>query len=160
MVELGTRSHKRGYSLIEVAAAISIMAILVGIALPMWNTSALSVFLARRTVLVTLRLARANAITKSLHYQVSFPDAGHIALSGMRKDPAGSGAWVLDPAKVQTTALPAPAQVSAASLSSRVEFNSHGLVASAAAMTQISLSNSSGTTRSLQVWPSGQINEM
>jgi hypothetical protein len=136
------------------------MVVLGGMALLMLNTSALGVFLARRTVLVTLRLARANAITKSIHYQVSFPDAGHITLSGMRKDPAGSGAWVVDPAKVQTIALPALSQVSAASLSSRMEFNSHGLVANATAMTQISLTNSSGTTKSLRVWPSGQINEM
>ncbi|MGD0948199.1 MAG: GspH/FimT family pseudopilin [Candidatus Binatia bacterium] len=138
---------------------LSIVAILGAIAVPSWKASQMNILTARRMVLANLRLARANAITKSLHYQVSFPDAGHVTLSGMLQSPAGSGTWVVDTTKVQTSALPANTQVSAAALSTTVQFNTRGMVANATTMTAISLTDSFSNTKSLQVWPSGQINE-
>jgi prepilin-type N-terminal cleavage/methylation domain-containing protein len=149
----------RGYSLIEVAVAISIVAIMIAIAMPMWNANHMNILTARRMVLADLRLARANAITKSLRYQVSFPDAGHVTLSGMLQNPAGSGNWVVDTTKVRTSALPANTSVSAAPLPT-VQFNTRGMVTNASTMTAIGLTDSFGNTKSLQVWPSGQINEM
>jgi Tfp pilus assembly protein FimT len=148
-----------GYSLIQLVVTLSIVAILGAIAVPSWKASQMNILTARRMVLANLRLARANAITKSLHYQVSFPDAGHVTLSGMLQSPAGSGTWVVDTTKVQTSALPANTQVSAAALSTTVQFNTRGMVANATTMTAISLTDSFSNTKSLQVWPSGQINE-
>jgi prepilin-type N-terminal cleavage/methylation domain-containing protein len=149
----------RGYSLIEVTVTVSIVAIMIAIAMPMWKANRMNVLTARKMVLANLRLARANAITKSIHYQVSFPDAGHVTLSRMFQSPAGSGTWVVDTTKVQTSALPANTQVAADSLSTTVQFNSRGIVANTSTMTAIRLTDSFGNTQSLQVWPSGQMNE-
>jgi prepilin-type N-terminal cleavage/methylation domain-containing protein len=150
---------RHGFTLLEVMAAIGITAILGAVAIPMWRASSMNIVTARRMVLANLRLARTNAITKSLHYQVSFPDAGHVALSAMRQEPADSGTWVVDTADVQTSALPAKTQVPADSLSTVVEFNTRGMVANASTVVRISLTDASGNTKSFQVWPSGQINE-
>jgi Tfp pilus assembly major pilin PilA len=144
---------------VEVMAAIGITAILSAVAIPMWQASSMNILTARRMVSANLRLARANAITKSLHYQVSFPDAGHVALAAMMQSPAGSGNWVVNTAKVQTSALPAKTQVPAGSLSTVVQFNTRGMVTNASTLVTISLTDTFGNTKSLQVWPSGQINE-
>jgi hypothetical protein len=140
-------------------AAIGITAILSAVAIPMWQASSMNILTARRMVSANLRLARANAITKSLHYQVSFPDAGHVALAAMMQSPAGSGNWVVNTAKVQTSALPAKTDVPAGSLSTVVQFNTRGMVVNASTVVAISLTDTCGNTKSLQVWPSGQINE-
>jgi Tfp pilus assembly protein FimT len=150
----------RGYSLIQVVVTLSLVAILGAIAVPKWKATQMNIVTARRLVLATLRLARTNAITKSIHYQVSFPsDMGHITLSGMLQSPAGSGIWVVDQTKVQTTALPASTQVAASSQAITVEFNTRGMVVNSTAVVQINLTDAFGLTRSLKVWPSGQMNE-
>jgi len=158
--QIGPSSGMRGYSLIELAVTISIIAIIIATQMPQWNQNRINILTARSMVLANLRLARTNAITKSIHYRVSFPsDMSHVTLSGMLQNPAGSGIWVVDTTKVQTSSLPASTQVSSSSQSIAVEFNTRGMVANATAMTQISLTDSFGNTKSLQVWPSGQINE-
>ena len=114
---------------------------------------------ARRMVVANLRLARANAITKSIHYQVSFTtDKGSVKLSGMVQPTPPATTWTVDTTKVQTTVLPKSAQVSTSSVV--VEFNTRGMVVNSSAVTLISLTDSVGNTKSLQVWPSGQIHEM
>ena len=153
-------SNMSGRSLIEVVVTVSMIGVIGAIAAPRWNASRMNVLTARRTVLATLRLARANAITKAAHYQVSFPDAHHVALSAMYQSPAGSGNWVVDTTKVQTIALPASTQVSSASVSITVQFNTRGMVTNATTMTQLSLTDSFSNTKSLNVWPSGQMNEV
>jgi Tfp pilus assembly protein FimT len=147
-----------GYSLVELLVTIAIIFSVTAIAAPRWNAGTMKILTARRMVMANLRLARANAITKSFHYQVSFPDAGHVSLSGMLQSPAGSGTWVVDSTKVQTSALPAGTQVPA--VSTRVEFNTRGMVVNPSTMTRIDVTDSFSKTKSLQVWPSGQINEL
>jgi len=147
----------RGYSMIEVMVALSVLAILMRIAVPMWKANSLNVVTARRIVVANLRLARANAITKSIHYQVSFT-TGSAKLSGMVQPTPPATAWTVDTTKVQTTTLPNSTSVSTSSVV--VEFNTRGMVANSSTMTLISLTDSAGHTKSLQVWPSGQIHEM
>ena len=152
-------SGMRGYSVLEVMVTLCIAATLIAIAMPMWRANRMNILTARLMVLANLRIARANAITKSLHYQVSFPDTGHVTLAGMLQNPAGSGTWVVDTTKVQTSALPKQTQVSAAALTTTVQFNTRGMVTNATTLTTIQLTDSFGNTKSLQVWPSGQTNE-
>ena len=150
-----------GKSLIDVLATLSIIAVLTAITLPLWNPNRLNILTARRIVVANLRLARANAITKSLHYRVSFTsDMLHVTLSGMYENPVGSGTWAVDSTKVQTTTLPRSTQVSSSSVGITVEFNTHGMVANTTALTQLSVTDSFGNTKSLQLWPSGQIHEI
>ncbi len=152
-------SNTHGRSLIEVVVTVSMVGIISAIAMPRWNASRLNIVTARRTVLATLRLARANSITKSTHYQVSFPDSTHVALSAMYQNPAGSGNWVVDTTKVQTIALPASTQIASASLSTTVQFNTRGMATNLTTVRQVSVSDSFSNTKVLNVWPSGQMNE-
>ena len=150
---------ERGYSLIELLVALSILGVLARIAVPMWKATSMNIVSARRMVVANLRLARANAITKSIHYQVSFTtDKGSVKLSGMVQPTPPATTWTVDTTKVQTTVLPKSAQVSTSSVV--VEFNTRGMVVNSSAVTLISLTDSVGNTKSLQVWPSGQIHEM
>jgi prepilin-type N-terminal cleavage/methylation domain-containing protein len=155
-------SGMRGYSLIEVMVTLTIAAGLIAIAVPRWNASRMNILTARRMVLANLRLARTNAITKFVHYQVSFPDTGHVALSRMLQSTDGSGTWAADTTKVQTSALPASTQVTGSSQAINVEFNTRGMVVNPTpgpTPVQINLSDTFSNTKSLQVWPSGQVNE-
>ena len=151
----GHLTSRHGYSLIELVVTICIVGVMAATAMPMWNASRMNILTARRMVSATLRLARTNAITKSVHYQVSFPDSGHVSLSAMTLN---AGNWVVDTTKVQTSPLPSGTQPSV--VSTKVEFNTRGMVVNTSTMTQIKVTDSFGKTKSLQVWPSGQINEM
>lgn len=141
--------------MIELAVTLSIFGIVAATAMPAWNSGKMNGLAARRMILANLRLARTNAITKAVHYQVSFPDASHVSLSAMTLN---AGNWVVDNTKVQTSPLPKGTQQSV--LSTKVEFNTRGMVANSGTMTQINVTDSFNKTKSLQVWPSGQINEM
>ncbi len=141
--------------MIELVVTLSIFGIMAATAMPMWKSSQTNILTARRMVSATLRLARTNAITKSVHYQVAFPDAGHVSISAMTLN---GGNWVVDTTKVQTRPLPSGTQPSL--LGTKVEFNTRGMVANSSTLTQITVTDSFSKTKSLQVWPSGQINEM
>jgi Tfp pilus assembly protein FimT len=143
---------------------LAIVAILTAIAVPALKANRMNIVTARRQVLATLRLARADAVTKSIHYQVSFPTPGNsVTLSGMLQSTPGSGTWAVDTTKVQTTALPASTQVTTTSRAIIVEFNTRGMVVNPTPGptpgVQIDLSDTFGITKSLKVWPSGQMNE-
>ncbi len=155
----GVGSGVGGYSLLDLTVSLCMIAVLSAIAMPGWKADRMNILTARRMVVATLRLARADAITKSVHYQVSFPDTAHVSLSAMQPDPLHPGNWLVDTTKVQTSPLPSRTQVGASSLSAIVEFNTRGMVANLGSMQQIDLSDSFGNTKSLQVWPSGQTNE-
>jgi prepilin-type N-terminal cleavage/methylation domain-containing protein len=149
----------RGYSVIELMVTVTVVAILMGIAVPLWKASSLNIVTARRMVVANLRLARANAITKSIHYQVSFAtDPGSVKLSRMLPPTPPATTWTVDTTKVQTSALPKSTQTSTPSVV--VEFNTRGMVANSSTMTLITLTDSFGHTKSLQVWPSGQVHEL
>jgi prepilin-type N-terminal cleavage/methylation domain-containing protein len=151
-----------GYSLIELAVTLSLVAILSAITLPALNANRMNIVTTQRLVLATLRLARANAITKSIHYEVSFPsDQNHVTLSRMVQSPI-DGTWSADQTNAQTIALPASTWITASCQPIRVEFNTRGMVVKPTpgpAPVQINLSDAFGLARSLQVWPSGQMNE-
>lgn len=151
--------RQRGNSLIELMVALSILATLVHIAVPMWRAGSMNIVTARKVVIANLREARTNAITKSVHYQVSFAaDKGAVTLSKMLQPTPPATTWAVDTTKVQTSALPKSTQVSTPSVV--VEFNTRGMVVNSSAVTVISFTDSFGHTKSLQVWPSGQVHEL
>lgn len=151
--------RERGHTLVELTVALSILAILMRIAVPLWKATSMNIVTARRIVVANLRLARANAITKSIHYQVSFAsDQGSVKLSPMVQPTPPATTWTADTTKVQSSAFPKSTQVSTSSVV--IEFNTRGMVANSSTVTVISVTDSLGRTKSLQVWPSGQIHEL
>lgn len=154
----------RGFNLIELVVAMSLAAILTGIAIPRWNAQRMQIQTAHRQTIAALRLARTNAITKSIHYQVQFIDTTHIQVSRMMESPVGSGTWVVDSTDVKTQVLPNKTSFSSGAVPNRVEFNSRGLTVTntlptptGALAPQVTVQDTFNRTRSVQVWPSGQI---
>ncbi|HVN84733.1 MAG TPA: prepilin-type N-terminal cleavage/methylation domain-containing protein [Candidatus Binatia bacterium] len=170
MVRVQTRRYPRllcdvrGYSMVEMMVALSVAAIIMAIAIPRLRTQRVNIQTAYRQVIAAFRIARANAISKSTHYQVSFPDSTHVKISPMYEPTPGSGVWVVDTTKVQTQVLPNRTTINAAAVNTLVEFNSRGIVTNSTIPTpaagqapQVDVQDTYGATKSTQVWPSGQI---
>jgi prepilin-type N-terminal cleavage/methylation domain-containing protein len=150
----------RGYSLVELMVVLSLFAIFARIALPQLRSGRMQIVAAQRMVIANLRLARTNAISKSVHYQVAFPSNSQILVSRMLESPAGSGTWVVDVTKQQTIKMPSPATFVSGLVGTVVEFNSRGQVANRTTTLQVDAQDTYGMTKSVQVWPSGQVNEL
>ena len=114
----------------------------------------------QRLLIANLRLARTNAISKSVHFKVSFPSATQVQVARLKESPAGSGIWLADTASpAQTITLPASTSVKSTVVGTSVEFNSRGLAVRLTGPWQVDAQDAFGVTKSVQVWPSGQVNE-
>ena len=68
--------------------------------------------------------------------------------------------WQLASSPTNTVTLPGSAKFSSSLVGTRLEFNSRGMFITSTSVAQVSLSDSYGQTKSLQVWPSGQVNAL
>jgi prepilin-type N-terminal cleavage/methylation domain-containing protein len=156
----GGRRAARGYTMIEVVMTMAIVGIIAAIARPHFDARRLQIVTAQRMVIANLRLARTNAITKNVHFQVTFPASQQLRVSRMIETPAGSGTWLVDSTNVQTIPLPPVTQVASGVVGASFEFNSRGFPLNLNAVRQIDLQDTYGATKSLQLWPSGQVNDL
>jgi prepilin-type N-terminal cleavage/methylation domain-containing protein len=164
---LQNRASIRGYSLVEVIVAMGIFAVLARIAIPHFDARRMRINAAQQLVAANLRLARAKAITKSVHYRVDFTNADQIQVAEMVQDI--NGIWNIDNTKKQTVALPANTHFASGGqctspcqpiIGTNIEFNSRGITSNLAGLEQITLIDDFGVYKALQAWPSGQINEL
>lgn len=150
----------RGHTAIELITTVTVFGIVAGTAIPHFKPKQLYIINAQRLVIANLRVARTNAISKCLHFQVSFPTAGQLRVSRMMESPADSGTWVVDDTVTPLTVpLPSGTTVKTATVGTNVEFNSRGIAVNLSAVRQIDVQDTFSATKSLQVWPSGQVNE-
>lgn len=151
----------RGFTLIELAVAMSLSAILVAIAIPRMRSRTVNILATQRLVIATLRLARTNAISKSVHYKVSIPSITQLQVARLKETAPGSGVWTADGAyPAQTITLRPSTSLKATLVGTSVEFNSRGIALALAGAWQVDALDTFGVTKSLQVWPSGQVNEL
>ena len=158
----------RGYSLVELIVAIAIVGIVARTAIPHFDAGRMRILAAQQLVAANLRIARSNAITKSLHYRVDFPTANQMKLIPMVEN-ALDGTWAADTSNSQAVALPKNTQFAAGSqctkpctpiIGTSVEFNSRGVAINLTAKVQITLIDDFGKSKALEAWPSGQIDEL
>ena len=147
-------SASGGYSLLELLVTMGVLAILTGTAFLGYRSNRLQINNAQRLVIGTLRGARASAISKSVHFTVKFAASDRLLVQRMVRD---DGGWQVDPASVRTVPIPAPAYVSSTAVGTRVEFDSRGIAINLSAPQQIELRDSFGVSKSVQAWPSGEI---
>jgi Tfp pilus assembly protein FimT len=153
--------------MIEVIVAMSILAVVARIAIPHLDPRRMRINAAQQLVASNLRLARAKAITKSVHYRIDFIDANRLQVAPMVQD--GTGSWSIDDAQKQIVALPTKTHFASGTqcvspcqpiIGTNIEFNSRGITTNLAALAQITLVDDFGVSKALQAWPSGQINEL
>jgi len=157
-----------GYSLVEIVVAIAIFGIIARTAIPHLDARRMRVLAAQQAVAANLRLARAKAITKSMHYRVDFTSANQMTIAPMVQN-ALDGTWSPDTANAEAVLLPGNTQFASGSqctapctpvIGTNIEFNSRGVALNLAAKEQITLIDDFGKSKALEAWPSGQINEL
>ena len=143
-----------GYSLIELLVTMAVLSILTGTAFLGYRSNRLQSNNAQHLVMGILRGARASAISKSVHFTVEFTASDHLLVQRMVHDNTG---WHVDSTSVRTVPIPAPAYLASPAVGTHVEFDSRGLAVNLSAPQQIELRDSFGVSKSLQAWPSGEI---
>ncbi|MFN8624441.1 MAG: prepilin-type N-terminal cleavage/methylation domain-containing protein [Candidatus Binatia bacterium] len=146
-----------GYTLLEVLTALTLMAVLGAIAVPEYRAQRLQLGAAQRLVIAQLRLARTSAITTGVHFKIEFPQTTQLQVERMQ---LVSGVWESDASKVRTITLPAVTRVESSVVGTGIEFDTRGQVVNLTQPQQIDLTDAFGAAKSLQVWPSGQVNEL
>lgn len=164
---LGHLGSIGGYSLVEVIVAMAIFGIVARAAIPHLDARRVQVIAAQQVVAANLRLARANAITKSTHYRVDFTTASQMNITPMVQNVDGT--WGPDTSYSQPVALPKNTHFAGDSqcvapctpvIGTNIEFNSRGVAVNLAAKAQITLVDDFGKSRALEAWPSGQVDEL
>src|SRR4051794_29608572 len=70
-------SSQRGMSLIELMVTMSVMAIMIAIAVPKLNKSTLNLPVTEQTLIGDIRIARADATSRGVHYLVSIASSSY-----------------------------------------------------------------------------------
>jgi len=141
------------------------------IAISYFEPKRMQILAAQRLLIANLRVARANAITRSVHFQVALQSASQIKVSQMQETPTGSGNWQVGTTNVQTITLPSVTSIKSTEVGTTVEFGTRGWACFATSSTtctvgtvtspvQIDAQDTFGQTKSLQVWSSGQVNAL
>src|SRR5581483_620710 len=120
-------SAQRGMSLIELLVTVGILSIMIAVAVPRLNSSVLNLPVAEQNLIGDIRLARAYATTRGVHYRVSINATSYTV--ERLQDADGDGVWEPDSRfPAQTVELPHDVSVSEGA-GSVIEFTTRGLLA-------------------------------
>jgi prepilin-type N-terminal cleavage/methylation domain-containing protein len=158
---------QRGMSMIELLVTMSILAVMIAVAVPKFNSSMLNLPVAEQTLIADIRMARAHATSRGVHYQISLTSSSYSVQR--LQDSDGDGVWNADSGfPAQTVDFPSDLSLSFEDGSSAVfEFTTRGLLVdqedgSPAAIVTVYLHDSQdeSATKTVQIWPSGQVEEV
>ena len=146
--------NDRGFTVAELLVTMSLLAIVLGIALPQFPRRPYALWTAHEQLLADLRLARADALTRGDHFRFDIYGVTTYREYRMR---LVAGVWVINGPPLRDRTLPAGVSFTSG-VGSQFEFNTRGLMLNPGAATQITLSEAAtGHTRVVTVWPSGQV---
>jgi prepilin-type N-terminal cleavage/methylation domain-containing protein len=152
---------KSGFTLLELLVVIAIIGITSGLSLPYLSADKLDLKVEGQRFMGHLRMARANAVNRGVHYRVSISPAAYQI--ERLEDDDEDGVWLAEATVVD---LPVSAGLTLSSDADGViEFDTRGFVipptgALLAAVEILTLDeNASGKATVFEVWPSGQIVE-
>jgi Tfp pilus assembly protein FimT len=158
------RRAQRGMSAIELIVTMGILTALIAFTLPRLNSSVLNLPLVSQSLIGDIRMARANATTRGVHYQISIESSSYSVQR--LQDDDGDGAWDPDSAfPTQTVELPTDISITEGT-GSLVEFTTRGLLAdqedgTPAEIITIKIHDAlHNEDEIIEVWPSGQVEEV
>ena len=153
-----------GFTVIELIVVLGIIGAMLVIAVPATNRKAMSLPLASEELQGNLRLARANASRHGAHFRLTITGAQTYTIQRMQ-DPDGDGIWTADSTyPTQTSTLSPSVSIGSGAIGQKIEFNTRGLLHSTVAgvvptVMYIPLTMTGGSTKTIEVWPSGQVQE-
>lgn len=152
---------EQGVSLMEVLVTLAFVGLLSALPLANLNRPGLKLADALDDLASNIRLARANAISRSTHYLVTI-NSNSYSIQRLQ-DPDGDDVWEPDGAFAeQKFELPAGITISEG-VGAQIEFTTRGLLApfsdrTPADVVTIRLSIKGGSqSEAIDVWPSGQV---
>lgn len=141
----------------EIVATLGIAAVMATVAAPVLNGRLVALSSATDSLSGVLKLARANSASRGAHFQVTI-DTNSATTERLQ---AAGGSWV-PTGDQQYVEFPTPAYVSSGS-GTVIEFDTRGLIVppipgTPATLETIVLTNAdTGKTKTLEIWPSGQV---
>lgn len=154
---------EHGLSLVELLVAIGILGLLVALAVPRLNSRQLDLSTAAQDLVGNLRIARANATGRGAHYRATFSSDSY-SIQRLQDDD-DDGVWDPDGSPSQVD-LPDGISLTVQDGDGVVEFNTRGLIEpnpgdAVAEIERLTLTDSQdGRTQQVEVWPSGQVQEV
>ena len=159
------RGNERGMSMVELLVTLGIVAVVGAVALPRINSGTLNAKVTAQNLLGDIRMARASATTRGAHFRVTLESTSYTV--ERLQDDDGDGDW--EPGaglQKRTVDLPSGISLSINNGDGIIEFTTRGLIATLPDGTppeieDVTLNDSvHGKTRNIQVWPSGQVQEV
>jgi prepilin-type N-terminal cleavage/methylation domain-containing protein len=155
---------QRGMSLVEMLVVLGIVAVLIAVIIPRLNKSNLNLPVVEQTLVADIRMARANAASRGAHYKVSV-SASTYSVQRLQDDDE-DGVWEPDGGfPTYTVNLPEGIAISEGA-GSEIEFTTRGLLTSnpdgtpAAVISVTILDSIHSRTKTVEIWPSGQVEEV
>lgn len=149
--------NQKGISTIEIVVTLAIAAIMAAVAAPALSGRLVALSSATDSLAGAVRLARANSAARGTHFQVTI-DTNSVTTERLQ---LSGGSWV-PTGDQQYLEFPTPAYVSSGT-GTVIEFDTRGLVVPPSPSTPPSLATivltdaDTGNTKTLEVWPSGQV---
>ena len=152
-----------GFTVMELLVAVGMIGVMIVIAAPRTNHKAMSLPLTVEDLEDNLRMTRANSMRHGAHFRLTITGAQTYTIQRMQ-DPDGDGIWTADSAYPTQTVTVSPSVSIGATIGQKIEFNTRGMLHSTVAgvvptVVYIPLTVTGGSTKTIEVWPSGQIEE-
>jgi len=145
----------RAFTVIELLVTLSILAIAMGIAIPLLPNRPYALWAAQQQLLADLRLTRSDALTKGDHFRVRVTSTTEYA--EYRMSLVGAN-WVENATPVRSRTLPSGVTLATGVVGNVFEFDTRGLMLNPGAATTLTLTDAhSGYAKGVTVWPSGQV---
>jgi Tfp pilus assembly protein FimT len=157
------RRDQFGFSALELVVVLGVIGVMVVVAVPATNRKVMSLPIASEELQSALRLARANASRHGAHFRLTITGAQTYTVQRM-KDPDGDGIWTVDSTYPAQTSTLSPSVSITGTTGQKIEFNTRGLLHATVAgqipaVVSIPLKAVGGKTKTIEVWPSGQVQE-